>query len=144
MIEQDTIRLLRECDAGIQMGIAAIDDVLPRVRSKDFSAVLRECRDQHAALQLEVRSALNRFGDESKPAHPIAKAMSAIKTGLEMAVDPSDSAIAGLMMDGCAMGIKSLSQYLNQYQAADEAAKDICQRLIAQEETLAKAARAWL
>ena len=42
------------------------------------------------------------------------------------------------------MGIKSLSQYLNQYQAADEAAKDICQRLIAQEETLAKAARAWL
>ena len=144
MIHQDTVRLLRECDAGIQMGIAAIDDVLPRVRSKDLSAVLRECRDRHAALQLEVRSALNRFGDEGKPAHPIAKAMSAIKTGLEMAVDPSDSAIAGLMMDGCAMGIKSLSQYLNQYQAADEAAKDICQRLIAQEETLAKAVRAYL
>lgn len=28
MIEQDTIRLLRECDSGIQMGISAIDDVL--------------------------------------------------------------------------------------------------------------------
>lgn len=30
MIEQDTIRLLRECDAGIQMGVSAIDDVLER------------------------------------------------------------------------------------------------------------------
>ena len=28
MIEQDTIRLLRECDAGITMGTSSIDDVL--------------------------------------------------------------------------------------------------------------------
>ena len=27
MIEQDTIRLLRECDAGIKMGVSSIDDV---------------------------------------------------------------------------------------------------------------------
>ena len=27
MIEQDTISLLRECDAGIQMGVSAIDQV---------------------------------------------------------------------------------------------------------------------
>ena len=27
MIEQDTVRLLRECDAGIKMGITSIDDV---------------------------------------------------------------------------------------------------------------------
>ena len=28
MVEQDTIRLLRECDAGVKMGISSIDDVL--------------------------------------------------------------------------------------------------------------------
>ena len=27
MVEPDTIRLLRECDAGIKMGISAIEDV---------------------------------------------------------------------------------------------------------------------
>ena len=27
MIEQDTIKLLRECDAGVHMGISSIDDV---------------------------------------------------------------------------------------------------------------------
>ena len=28
MIEQDTVRLLRECDAGVQMGMEAIDEVI--------------------------------------------------------------------------------------------------------------------
>ena len=28
MIEQDTIKLLRECDAGIKMGVGSIDEVL--------------------------------------------------------------------------------------------------------------------
>ena len=28
MIESDTIKLLRECDAGIKMGVASIEDVL--------------------------------------------------------------------------------------------------------------------
>ena len=26
MIEKDTIRLLRECDAGVKMGVSSIDD----------------------------------------------------------------------------------------------------------------------
>ena len=33
MIEQDTVRLLRECDAGITMGIDSIEDVLDRVKA---------------------------------------------------------------------------------------------------------------
>ena len=33
MIEGDTVKLLRECDAGIKMGISSIGDVLPSVKS---------------------------------------------------------------------------------------------------------------
>ena len=28
MIEKDTVRLLRECDAGVKMGVSSIDDVV--------------------------------------------------------------------------------------------------------------------
>ena len=28
MIENDTVRLLRECDAGVDMGVSAISDVM--------------------------------------------------------------------------------------------------------------------
>ena len=36
MIESDTIKLLRECDAGIKMGVASIDDVLDYVNDRTF------------------------------------------------------------------------------------------------------------
>ncbi len=51
-------------------------------------------------------------------------------------IDESDRTIADLITDGCNMGIKSLSKYLNQYKAADEQSKDIAKRLIQLEEKL--------
>ena len=51
-------------------------------------------------------------------------------------VNDSDNTIADLITDGCNMGVKSLSRYLNQYQAADEETKDIAKKLIKQEEEL--------
>lgn len=40
MIEQDTIRLLRECDSGVKMGLSAIDDVILQVNDPDFRKLL--------------------------------------------------------------------------------------------------------
>ena len=38
MIEPDTIKLLRECDAGIKMGTASIADVLDKVNDAKLKA----------------------------------------------------------------------------------------------------------
>lgn len=144
MIEQDTIRLLRECDAGIKMGVSSIDDVLGGVNSRDMHSLLDRCKAEHEKLKEELQAALERFHDEGKNPNIMAKTMSAAKTNMELMIDPTDSTIAGLMMDGCNMGVKSLSKYLNQYKAADESAKDLCKRLIAIEEQLAKDLRGYL
>ena len=103
MIEQDTIKLLRECDAGVKMGISSIDDVLDSVRSNTFRDHLRRCRNEHDALQTEIQSQLNRFHDEGKEPNPIAKGMSWMKTNLKLTMDDSDHVIADLMTDGCNM-----------------------------------------
>lgn len=66
----------------------------------------------------------------------MAKGMSWIKTSVKLAVDGSDETVADLITDGCNMGVKSLSKYLNQYKAADEKSKDITKRLINLEERL--------
>ena len=87
---------------------------------------------------------LDKYGDEGKDPNPIAKGMSHMKTGMKLGMDDSDETIADLMTDGCNMGVKSLSQYLNQYQAADETSKDITKRLIALEERLAVDIRGFL
>ena len=136
MIEQDTIKLLRECDAGIKMGIASIDDVISHVQSKNFSQLLTKCRQEHEQLQNEIQSLLDRFKDEGKNPNPIAKGMSWMKTNMKLSMEDSDATIADLMTDGCNMGVKSLNRYLNQYEAADEVSKDITKRLIKLEQQL--------
>lgn len=47
MIENDTIRLLRECDAGIKMGVSSIGEVMEYVRSSVFRKYLTDCADEH-------------------------------------------------------------------------------------------------
>ena len=144
MIEQDTIKLLRECDAGIKMGISSIDDVLDRVRSETFRNLLSKCKKAHEELQAEIQAQLGRFHDDGKDPNPIAKGMSWMKTNMKLGMDEYDGVIADLMTDGCNMGVKSLSKYLNQYKAADESSKDIAKRLIKLEEQLAVDIRAFL
>lgn len=136
MVEQDTIKLLRECDAGVKMGIASIDDVLDHVKSKDFRKKLTDCKTEHEQLQNEIQQLLDKYKDDGKDPNPIAKGMSWMKTTMKPGMEDSDATIADLMTDGCNMGVKSLNRYLNQYKAADEVSKDITKRLINLEEQL--------
>lgn len=144
MIEQDTIKLLRECDAGIKMGVASIEDVLDRVEHSRMRECLNQCKREHDKLKGEIQSRLDSFEDEGKDPNPIAKGMSWMKTNVKLGIDASDNMIADLMTDGCNMGVKSLSKYLNKYKAADEISKDIAKRLIALEAKLAEDLRAYL
>ena len=136
MIEQDTVKLLRECDAGVKMGIASIDDVLDRVSSEKLYQILDTCKKAHEELGGELMGLLEKYRDEGKNPNPIAKGMSWMKTNMKLNMEESDATVADLMTDGCNMGVKSLNRYLNQYKAADEVSKDIAKRLIKLEQQL--------
>ena len=144
MIEKDTVRLLRECSSGVRMGVDSIEDVLKYVESQPLHKLLSDCRDKHEVLGRETDNQLKRFGDEGKSPNPIAKGMSWMKTEVMLSMKDSDHTIADLITDGCNMGVKSLSKYLNQYAAADESSKDIAKRLISLEDRLAEDMRVWL
>ena len=144
MIEQDTVKLLRECDAGTKMGISSIDEVLSHVENKDFRKKLTVCKEEHEKLQTEIDKLLGKYHDEGKDPNPIAKGMSWMKTNMKLTLEDCDATIADLMTDGCNMGVKSLNRYLNQYKAADEVSKDIAKRLINLEEKLAVDIRQYL
>lgn len=143
MMENDTVKLLRECNAGIKMGESAISKTLPHAKDTRLRHTLEVCKNTHASLGDETHAKLLSLGANTKDAHPIAKAMSDMKIYAKM-MNPSDSAVAGIMTDGCDMGIKSLSKYLNRYEEADGEAKDIAKRLIASEEYLESKLREYL
>ena len=138
MIEPDTIKLLRECDAGIKMGVDSIEDVLDRVKDEKLQSCLSESRSKHENLASEINVLLEKYHDDGKDPSVMAQGMSWMKTNMKLAMNESDRVIAGLITDGCNMGIKSLHKYLNQYQAASEQAKNITKQLIHLEEKLAE------
>lgn len=144
MIEKDTIRLLRECDAGVQMGISSINDVIGYVHSDKLEGLLHTCKEEHDKLDREIQEQLDRFEDSGKDPNPMAQSMSWLKTNVKLMMHQSDKTIADLMTDGCNMGVKSLNKYLNEYEAADEFSKDITKRLINLEEKLAIDMRGFL
>ena len=144
MIEADTIKLLRECDAGIKMGVQSIDEVREHVKNKEFKRLLEECRSSHLELKEQIQTMLDRYQDEGKNPNMMASGMSWMKTNVMLSMEDSDKMVADLMTDGCNMGVKSLSRYLNQYEAAEERAKDIAKKLIALEAQLAADIREYL
>ncbi len=144
MVEQDTIKLLRECDAGVKMGTSSIEDVMDYVNSKELREMLDTCKDEHEKLDKEIQSQLDKYQDDGKEPNPVAKGMSWMKTNIKLVMNESDHTIADLMTDGCNMGVKSLNKYLNKYEAADEVSKDIAKRLINLEEKLAVDIRKFL
>ena len=144
MEANDTVKLLRECDAGIKMGILSIDEALPSVTNEQLKQALAASKQEHENLKNEVTSLLNTINADGKEPNPVAKTMSWMKTNIKLTVDHSDQAVADLITDGCNMGVKTLHRYLNQYANAEENAKDIARRLIAAEEKLAVDLRCFL
>ena len=134
VINSDTIKLLRECSAGIKMGIESIEEVLPDVKNDELRAILERCKREHEQLDSETRDILNDYGDSGKEPPAVASGMSWLKTTFKLTVDPSDATVADLITDGCDMGVKSIRRYLNQYAAAEEKVKQIADRLIVTEE----------
>ena len=133
----DTEKLLRECNAGIKMGISSIDEVLPSVRDSRLKGILESSRREHADLGDETHGLLLKYDCDTKEPHPIAKGMSWIKTTVKLQLEPGDKTIAGLMTDGCNTGVKSLNGYLNEYGLADSKSQRIAEKLIDIEQRMA-------
>ena len=134
----DTVKLIKECDAGTKMAVASIDEVLDKVTDDGLKGLLQESKNHHKELEMEILEKLKEHNAEEKEPNPMAKGMSWMKTNVKMGMDNSDKTVADLITDGCNMGIKSLYKYLNQYQNADEESKKLCNKLIDIEETLRK------
>ena len=140
----DTIKLLKECDAGTKMGINGILEVVDKVENKELLSILSKYLQDHRKLEEKIQDQLNRFHDEEKEPNPIARAMSWIKINVKLIKGQHDHVVADLMTEGCNMGIKSICRYLNQYPTALESIKSLCYDLVELEENFAKDLRQYL
>ena len=142
--KEASVALLRETNAGIQMGVSSLSGILGDVQSSELRQVIHDSKLEHDRLGGEAHKLLHLYGSDTKEPHPIAKAMSTAKTAVKMATDRSDRTAAELITDGCAMGIKSLNHYLNVYKNADSGIADLTRKVILSEERLINDVKGYL
>jgi hypothetical protein len=123
--KNDTTELLKECNAGSKMAVDAIDQILPMTRSDDLRRLLRDNKEKHTELGEKIHSELSRSGSREEDPPAAAKTMAHVTTSVKMMLKPDDHEVANIITDGCNMGIKSLHEYLNQYQAAAPEARKL-------------------
>lgn len=144
MVSKHTIDLLKECNSGTKMAVSSIDEVLDKVDDGKLKDNLIDFKDKHSKLGNQIHTLLSKYDEDDKEPHPIAKGMSWVKTNMKLAMKESDQTIADLMVEGCNMGVKSLSRYLNEYENADNESKRICNELISCEDNFAHEIRSYL
>ncbi|MGN0402354.1 MAG: hypothetical protein ACI4HQ_08865 [Acetatifactor sp.] len=143
-MQDDSIKLLRECNAGIKMGVSSLDDMMKYVQSEDLRTLLQKSKATHTRLGNITHEYLNEYHDSGKEPAMMAKVMSKMKANMKLDEDGPDSTVADLITDGCNMGVKSLYRYLNQYPAAEEKIKKLTREVADAEETLTRELRDYL
>ncbi len=129
-VTHDTVELLKECSNGVWMGVKSIEDVEDRIQSPRMRSQLTACRQKHERLGSQINDMLTELGEKPGEANPVARGMAWVKTNVKMALEMSDQAAAELLTDGCNMGAKSLTEYLNRYENAQPMAKEYARELI--------------
>ena len=141
---EDTEKMLKECDAGTKTAVNSIKEVLDNVKSEELLKLLTTSLSEHEDIGNEIADSLREMGGHGKDPNPMARVMSWMKINFKILEKGDDKTIAALMLDGCNMGVKQLSTYLNEYKNADDKSKRLTKRLINAEERLAEQLKNYL
>ncbi|MFU0828108.1 MAG: DUF2383 domain-containing protein [Lachnoclostridium sp.] len=102
---------------------------MPFITDERLKNLINEYNDKHIKIGDKCHQLLNEFHEDEKDPPAMAKAFSWISTEIKLMMNDDTHKIADLMIDGCNMGIKSVSEYINKYKNASgeivELAKDL-------------------
>lgn len=133
---QDTISLLQECSAGCKMAMDSIAHMKNMVKDEQLLEIMNKYYDGHSQLEAKCRQKLNKYGNMDKEANVFAKAMANVQSSFKMLVEDDKHQAASILTDGCNMGIKSISGFLNEYKGADQESSAIAEKLRRLEENM--------
>lgn len=128
-INTDSVELLRECEAGSKMATNSMEQMMGYIGNEHLKKLLEEKNREHMKLGEECHHLLCEAGVEDKDPDAMASFWAKAQTGVKMTLGGDTHQAAKLLMDGCSMGIQSISEYINKYTGADHRAMAIAERL---------------
>lgn len=133
-MNEDTINLLKECNSGCKSGTNSMEQVLPYIKDDKLKSIIHEYNDKHIKIGDECHQLLNEYHKEEKDPKVSAKVFSWISTEMKLMMNDNTHEIADIMIDGCNMGIKSVSEYINKYKTATKESVDLAKKLVKTEQ----------
>lgn len=133
-MDANTIELLKECSSGCQMGMDSVKKMREYAEDPELNHLLEAYGEKHRKLQSKIVEELHKYGEKEAPPAKMAEMMARMEMHMKMFMHPDDKQVAKIMMDGCNMGIQSVSEYVNKYPDASKASRDIAKELIRIEE----------
>lgn len=133
-MNEDTINLLKECNAGCKSGTNSMEQVKPYIENEKLKSIIDKYNDKHIKIGEECHKMLNEFHEEEKDPQVSAKTFSWISTKIKLMKNDDTHEIADIMIDGCNMGIKSVSEYINKYKNASKDSMDLAKKLVKTEQ----------
>lgn len=144
MNEEHTISLLKECSSGCKMALDSINQILQHVEDQMLEHTILEAREEHEKLEKKAGDLLREYGSRESEPGIAATAFSRITADVKMMMNGGNCQIAKLLMDGCNMGIQSISESRNQNREASKEAMDLAEKIIRAEEGFMKRLRVYL
>lgn len=143
-MEEDTVKLLRECNSGCKMAINSMNQVKEYIQEEKLLKTIEEYDKKHRKLEDKISVLLNESANEEKEPKKMAEVYSWLSTEMKLMMRDDSHEIAKIMMNGCNMGIQSLSRYINEYENASAESLAIAKDLVKAEEEFMKALKQFL
>lgn len=133
-MNSDSINLLKECNSGCKSATDSMEQVLSFVREEKLKKLIEDYDKKHIKIGDECHKILNKEGEREEDPNKLAMAMAWFGTEVKLTINDDTGKIADMLVDGCNMGIKSLSKYRNKYTGAESEIKDLVFELISIEQ----------
>ncbi len=129
----DSQKLLKETARGSKYAYESISIAEDYSKNKQMQRLLAKYKDEHQRIGRRAASMLTK-GAALRPT--MAAAMTRIHTNVSLTLHPEASRVADLMINGCNMGIKSLSKVKNTSPCASPEAISLANELIQTEKQM--------
>lgn len=133
-MDVNTIQLLKECSSGCQMAQKSVKHVREYTTDEKLNELLEAYGEKHSKLEREIADLLDKYHKDEEEPGKMAAACAWMSVEMKMMMHPDNHQVAKLMMDGCNMGIQSVSEYVNKYPDASGESQEIAKKLIKIEE----------
>lgn len=143
-MDVNTIQLLKECSSGCKMAIKSVKHVREYTKDEKLLELLEAYGEKHSRLEEDIAELLEDYHKEEKEPAMMASACAWMNVEMKMMIHPDDQQVAKLMMDGCNMGIQSVSEYINKYSDASKESMEIARKLVKIEEDFMQEMKAYV